>query len=289
MSGGVLEIPAFVIGVAGLFTSCIDAFGYFKLYQGATRDIEVVLLKLDIEKARLLIWGQNVGIFDDNHRHLQFLNEEVAGVIKRILVDIEKHLTDSEELRTSYGVRSPDSPRSLSRMIDYLSGKSLAIFRTSASRFVARNATRLEGFTRGSAVARTKWAIHDRGRFQELVNTLGHLVDRLFDLTRISGETVDRVIVEDIESIVDISRLTIVEEATESYPTYLEAARSARASTEAGTLDRRTVEERIRDVEGIQAGHSGTTEADYGASESGTSPFLSSNLEAPRICRVLLV
>ena len=28
---------------------------YFKLYQNATRDIEVVLLKLDIEKARLLI------------------------------------------------------------------------------------------------------------------------------------------------------------------------------------------------------------------------------------------
>lgn len=275
-----LEIPAFVIGVAGLFTSCIDAFGYFKLYQGATRDIEVVLLKLDIEKARLLIWGQNVGIFDDNHRHLQFLNEGVAGVIKRILLDIEKHLTDSEKLRTSYGVRSPDSPRSLSRMIDYLSKKSLAIFRTSASRFVARNATRLEGFARGSAVARTKWAIHDRGRFQELVNTLGHFVDRLFELTHMSGEIADRVIVEDIESILDIPRLTIVEEATESYPTYLEAARSARASTEAGTLDRRTVEEHIRDVDGIQAGHSGTTEADYSASESSTSSFLSSNFRS---------
>jgi len=268
MSGGVLEIPAFVIGVAGVFTSCVDAFGYFKLYQNATRDIEVVLLKLDIEKARLLIWGENVGIFSANHCNSQLLDERVAELIRQILAQIQELLTDSEKLRTSYGVRTLDSP--LSRAVDYISAKSLAIFRPSASRFLTRNVTRLSGFARGNPASRTRWAIHERQKFQELVIDLSHFVDRLFELINISREIVDRVIIEDIESIVDVSRLAIVEEATENHTAYFEAARSAKASTEAGTLDRRTIGEHIRDVEDIQAVYPGTTAGDRNASESGT-------------------
>jgi hypothetical protein len=113
MSGGVLEIPAFVIGVASLFTSCVDAFGYFKLYQNATRDIEVVLLKLDIEKTRLLIWGENVGIFSATHRNQQLLDERVAELIKRVLQQIQDLLIDADKLRTSYGVRTLDAPLDL--------------------------------------------------------------------------------------------------------------------------------------------------------------------------------
>ncbi|KFA71247.1 hypothetical protein S40288_07795 [Stachybotrys chartarum IBT 40288] len=271
MSGGVLEIPAFVIGVAGIFTACIDAFSYFKLYQNATRDIEVVLLKLDIEKARLLIWGENVGILSAHHRNSQLLNERIAELIKEILRQIQELLTDSDKLRTSYGVRTLDSP--LSRAVDYISAKSLAIFQPSASRFLTRNATRLAGFSRGSPAARTRWAIHEREQFQELVNHLSHFVDRLFKLINIGQETLDRVIIEDIKSIINISRLAIIEEATKNYPIYSEAARSAKASTEAGTLDRRTVAEHIRDVENILAVHPGTTAGDQDTSDSGTATF----------------
>lgn len=259
MSGG-------VFGVASVFTSCIDAFSYFKLYQNATRDIEVILLKLDIEKARLLIWGENIGILSADRFNSLLLDEQVAELIRRTLDKIQELLTDSDKLRNTYGVRTLDS--SLSRAVDYISAKSLGVFQRSATRFLARNAPMLEDFARGSPVARTKWAIHERGEFQELIIDLSHFVDRLFELISISRETLDREIIEDIESIIDVSRLNIVEEATENYPAYFEAARSARASTEAGTRDRRTVEERIRDVEGIQAAPPG-----HNASESGIASF----------------
>ncbi|KAH7112430.1 prion-inhibition and propagation-domain-containing protein [Dactylonectria macrodidyma] len=266
MSGGVLEIPAFVIGVAGLFTSCVEAFAYFKLYQHATREIEVVLLKLDTEKARLLIWGDNVGIFSATQRNPHLLDQRVADVIERILEQIQDLLTDSDKLRTTYGVRTLDSP--LARAVDYISSKSLSVFRTSASRFLTRNAARLNGFTRGSTAARTRWAIHEREKFQELVIDLSHFVDRLFELIDIGRATQDRIIIEDIESILDISRLDIVEEATENYPAYSKAARSAKALTEAGTLDRRTVEEHIRDVEDIRGLHPETGDPNPNASDS---------------------
>jgi hypothetical protein len=37
-------------------------FGYFKAVQSLTEDLNILLVKLDIEKTRLLIWGNAVGI-----------------------------------------------------------------------------------------------------------------------------------------------------------------------------------------------------------------------------------
>ncbi|KAI8625427.1 prion-inhibition and propagation-domain-containing protein [Xylariaceae sp. FL1651] len=243
-----LEIPAFIIGVAGLFSSCVDAFSYFKLAQHANKEVEVVLLKLDIEKARLLIWGDNVGIYSAGHQHPRLRDEARVELIQRILSQIESLLTDSEKLRASFGVRTLDNP--FGRAVDYVSSKSLAVFGTSASRFWSRNASRLAAETHGTRLARTKWAIYEREKFQSLVNELSHFVDRLFELCAVALEVQDRIIIEDIESILDISCLEIIEEATEdSYRIYSQAAASARASTEAGTIDRRTVEEKLREIE----------------------------------------
>ena len=283
MSGGVLEIPAFVVGVAGLFTSCVDAFGYFKLYQNATRDIEVVLLKLDIEKTRLLIWGDNVGIFSATHRNQLLLDEQVAELIKRLLKHTQDLLTDSDRLRTSYGVRTLDAP--LDRAVDYISSKSISSFRVSASRFWTRNAAKLTDISRGNRAARTKWAIYEREKFQTHVIDLSHLVDRLYELINIGRATQDRVIIEDIESILDISYLDIVEEAAENYPAYSDAARSVKASTEAGTLDRRTVEEYLRDVEDVRV--TGATVGDQNASGTGTATSSVSKRNPPRFSELL--
>ncbi|KAH7173922.1 prion-inhibition and propagation-domain-containing protein [Fusarium flagelliforme] len=246
MSG--LEATAFIIGVAGLFSSCVDAFSYFKLAQHANREVEIVLLKLDIEKARLLIWGDYIGIFSASHHDPRLLDGHVGELIKQILFKIESLLTDSEQLRTSYGTQTLETPPK--KAVDYVSSKSLAAFRTSASRFWTRNAQKLVAGAQGGK-HRSKWAVYERQKFQALINDLSQFVDSLFELTKLSREVQDRVITEDIESILDVSQLRIIEEATEdSYRVYSQVAASVRASTEAGTVDRRTVEEHLRDVAG---------------------------------------
>jgi hypothetical protein len=53
MSG--LEVPAFLIGVASLL------------------DVEIIMLKLDIEKTRLLVCGNEIGIFTANQQHSGFM------------------------------------------------------------------------------------------------------------------------------------------------------------------------------------------------------------------------
>lgn len=243
-----LEVPAFLIGLATVFSSCVDAFSLFKLAQRADKDVEVVLLKLDIQKTRLLIWGDNVGIFSANHRSPELLDERLVGIIQRILGQVEKLLTDSEKLRASYGVRNLDT--TLERTVDYISCKSLAVFRTSSTRFWTRNLKKLASSPQGTIFAKTKWAIYEKEKFQDMINNLSDLIDNLFEFVHVARETQDRIIVEDIESILDVSRLAIIEEATEgSYSIYSQAAASARALTETASVDRRTLAEHLRDVE----------------------------------------
>lgn len=249
MSG--LEVPAFLIGVAGLFSSCVDAFTYFKAAQRADEDIEILLLKLDIEKTRLLVWGNEIGIFTANQQHSRLHDEGAVTLLARILGQLEKLLTDSERLRSSYGLRTQESPRG--RAVDFLSSKSLAIFHTSSSRFWTRTASRLNSDPqpiRGGVVAKTKWAIYAKERFQGLVNDVKHFIDNLYELVPIDRETQESIIKADIESILDLSQLRLVEAATEdSYRVYSAAAASVIVASENGTIDRRTVEEHLRDVE----------------------------------------
>jgi hypothetical protein len=251
MSG--LEVPGFLIGVASLFSTCIEAFTYFKAAQRADEDVEILLLKLDVEKTRLLIWGNEVGIFNTNQQHSRLHDEETVTLLARILGQIERLLTDSEQLRSSYGLRTQESTQD--RVLDFLSSKSLAIFRTSSSRFWARNALRLNYDSRparGNVVARTKWAIYAKERFQGLVNDVKHFIDNLYELVPVDRETQDNIIKADIESILDLSQLRLVEAATEdSYRTYSAAAGSVIRASENGTVDRRNVEERLRDIEDL--------------------------------------
>jgi hypothetical protein len=49
-----------VVALASLFSTCIECFDYFKAGQVLEEDFELLLVKLNVEKTRLLIWGNAV-------------------------------------------------------------------------------------------------------------------------------------------------------------------------------------------------------------------------------------
>jgi hypothetical protein len=98
-------------------------------------------------------------------------------------------------------------------------------------------------------LSRTKWAIYEKEKFQGLVNHLKHFIDTLFELVPVDRITQDDIFKADIESILDLSQLRLVESATEdSYRAYSAIAASVIEASEAGTVDRQTLEEHLRDV-----------------------------------------
>ncbi len=249
MSG--MEVPALLIGVASLFGSCVDAFTCFKTAQRAGEDIEILLLKLDIEKTRLLVWGNEIGMFSMDRQDSNLQNERTITLLSRILGQLQILLTNSEALRGTYGLQTQvDSP---GKAVDFLSSKSLAVFRTSSSRFWTRHASKLKSdrlTARGGVIARTKWAIYAKERFQGLVNDVKQFIDTLYELVPVERETQESIIKADIEAILDLSQLRLVEVATEdSYRAYSETAASVIEASEKGTADRRTTEDYLREIE----------------------------------------
>ncbi|KAF2454419.1 prion-inhibition and propagation-domain-containing protein [Lineolata rhizophorae] len=219
------------VGLAGLFTSCVEAFGYFKATQTLDADLDILLVKLDIEKAKLLVWGNAVGILEEEwHRRItQALSTES---LEKCLKSIEKLLTDSDELRRTYGVKISDSPAD--RAIDIVSSISMSIFKRASAKFWVRRASKRPGHT---ILSRTKWAIYDHRRFEKLITDLKDLIDGLQICIPLDVGTQDNTIAADIQSIEDLSQLKLVEAATEgSYRTYSEAARTAITESEMGTI-----------------------------------------------------
>lgn len=51
-----------VIALATLFSTCLECFDYFRVAKLLTQDLELLLVKLDCQRERLLTWGDLVGI-----------------------------------------------------------------------------------------------------------------------------------------------------------------------------------------------------------------------------------
>ncbi len=65
MSGvaeGIAGLTLSAISVAALFTTCIDCFNIFAAATNFKRDYELLWTALAIQKLRLLLWGESVGL-----------------------------------------------------------------------------------------------------------------------------------------------------------------------------------------------------------------------------------
>lgn len=89
-----MEVGGLVVGVVGvaalatLFHDCIESFDCFR---AADKDFEGLLVELDMEKARLLYWGNEVGILnaEGEGQATQLKEDAIARLIERALKSIQ--------------------------------------------------------------------------------------------------------------------------------------------------------------------------------------------------------
>lgn len=234
----VVGLTTGLISLAGLFSTCIDAFAYIKAGKNLERDVEILLVKLDIEKARLLSWGNAIGIARDfNDGRDAILNNQEA-TITSILENVRILLTDSHGLQNKYDFREvSESPqRTTTHRIEFVSRPGLSIFRGSFNRFWLRFG---ENRPLG-AVRRVTWAINDREKFGNLIKDLRELVDGLVALAPTIKFAVQRTIEDDVAGL-PLSSLRLADEAVsheERYQELSDVISEAIEATEVGTIDR---------------------------------------------------
>ena len=235
-----------VVALAGLFSTCIDCFDIFETAHTLEGECKILLVKLDLEKTRLLIWGNTAGIMDDtNGRSSELGDIGIRKLVERCLESIRCLLTDSEKLQQKYGLQlTTGMEPKVGRYKNFLSTTSMNVFRTSYKRFQSRSS---EEQGRPTLLSRTKWAIHDKVKFESLINHLKDLLDGLNQVLPVPQESQDRILRDDIASL-DISKLRLVQTACEgSYQALSDAASAIIEMSECNT-NQRHVEEWIENA-----------------------------------------
>lgn len=218
------------IGIAALFTTCIQCFEYFKAATTVRKEFDILLLKLELEQERLLIWGEDVGIGNqDWNEELTFNGDTKRQDLARRCLNIIKNLLeDAESLQSMYGLQPTAAT---TRTVSHHSIGSNAL-----KRLRVRLARSCNGL---GVLKKTRWAVHDAVKFQKLIGHLRDLIDGLMRDTSGSQDTHDEKVQDDIASMADdILGLRVFSEACgDTYPKWSDTARSAIDASETGTID----------------------------------------------------
>ena len=255
-----LGVAASAVTLAGLFTNCIECFHYFKAAQNCPEEAERMLVKLDCEKARLLVWANTIGLLDANvrGRDPRLAHPSLEDVLRRAIDQVIRLLTDAQDLQTKYGGR-PTVESEKQRYLAIISANAMNVFTTSKRRFFARAGAPSQ---KPPMSSRLKWAVRDAARFKILLVDLQGFVDNIIQLVQVEPKAINMVIEEDITSMVSISNLRLTEEACEeTYPSWSSKASEVIRDSELGTTDRRNREEFLRDVDEQET--STRSEADF--------------------------
>lgn len=228
-----------LLSLATLFSTCIDCFDFYKTCEDCGRDLRTSLVQLDLEKTRLLVWAENVGLVQIPvaKRHAEL--EKLEPSIRNALQEIKTLLAEANKVQERFGLEQrPEVTVSEGQSTDLVSRKPMATFRTNYKRFCAKYENML---IRPRLSLRLRWAVRDHVKFKGLINTLKDIVDRLFSLLRIDRTTQEEAMEVDILEMIDLSELHLVEEASEAscYPVLARAASIAIEKSESGTMDRR--------------------------------------------------
>ena len=94
-----MDAVGLVIGVASLFTTCMQCFEYVQCGKSFGKDYESAILKLDISRMRLARWAESIGLNDPTRvkelqssltsREIQ-IAEILLGAIKEAFDSVEK-------------------------------------------------------------------------------------------------------------------------------------------------------------------------------------------------------
>ena len=228
--------------IAGLFKVCIEAFDLIQTSRRQDADLRRLTLKFNIEKCRLYVWGEAMGLtrppLPEQCRPLD--NFMFEGLVRDVLRDIVETFQDTQKMKGRYGCREvPAVRRSPPRTHTNNSVASLA------AAFSKFNIPESSHDKLKTITLRTRWVIQDRQKFTDLILEAKTLIDGLQEITK-SLSTVARQetrLRHNIQQVRDVNTLQLVADVTqENHPDVSDAA-SVRvealtmASTQPGDIE----------------------------------------------------
>lgn len=92
-----------LLSLASLFSTCIDCFGFYEASKECGDELRTLLVQLDLEKTRLLIWAQHVGLVDVNSRNRHVDLDMLEPSIRNALEEIKLLLAEANTVQERFG------------------------------------------------------------------------------------------------------------------------------------------------------------------------------------------
>ena len=249
----VLGAVASGVTLAALFKTCIEAFDLIQASRHQEDDFKKLKLRLSIEKCRLYIWGELMGLTDTTEVVHERPIDTVPfpDVIREILEAVFKSFHDSHKIKEKYGCRQATSN-------DVLDLEQNGPVRNLAAPF-SNFSTPPSHHSRSSRIVQNlNWVIQDRRKFGTLVADVKYLIDGLQNITSptVAVTQQKKRMRRTILDVHDAETLSLIAEVcSEDHPDVADAA-SAKADTMSlASTQRRHVTDWIESVEEVQEDH----------------------------------
>ncbi|CAO1606013.1 hypothetical protein XANCAGTX0491_009512 [Xanthoria calcicola] len=202
------------VGLMALLKTCVEYFEYIDAAKTYGRNLELLTTKFAVEQARLLIWGESVGISSANPTGSNRVETpHVRPIVEQILNCMRMLFEDTDKLTVRYGLKCMDNEAPSSALL--LAG-SLGLPRCLKASYV-RFKSRIElNHKQTSTAKKAKWAIRDKEKFTSLVQEIHQLIDGLESVTNSAEIATKRaaLIREELSTVEDHEGLRLIAEAT---------------------------------------------------------------------------
>ncbi|KAL1702177.1 prion-inhibition and propagation-domain-containing protein [Schizophyllum commune] len=226
-----MEVAGLVIGatsILALWETCVQVFDIVVSGQNYGMDSEIARVKLEVERVRLLMWGQAVGL--SNVRlpeegvtspgpcHPRLGRPEVTDAVMRILGCIHHLFKDTDALQRRYGLQRTSERSSALAALDISPENNASSATILESVFKKAYASLQKSSRRNNRITtlrkRAHWAILDKTKFSLLVQEIRAFNDSLSALfPDVSTETQDSLR-QDIEASDEIASLRLLQQAS---------------------------------------------------------------------------
>ncbi|KIM22050.1 hypothetical protein M408DRAFT_29057, partial [Serendipita vermifera MAFF 305830] len=222
-----MEVAGLVIGAIGMVTAwnaCVQAFDTVGSVGSFGLDHQIIQVKLEVERVRLLSWGEMVGLAtvqpgQSNPDHIvdQRLNrDDMRETVMKLLGCIQHVFNDTDSLQRKYGLKQDTSAaggETLS-LITTSNGGQLILKSVFKRAYVNLQKSAKEYQQNTPLKLRARWAIGDKAKFLDLIAEIRGFNDSLVSLfPDVTSKTAARLR-EDIDASDEISSLQLLEQAS---------------------------------------------------------------------------
>ncbi|PLB46002.1 hypothetical protein P170DRAFT_512601 [Aspergillus steynii IBT 23096] len=161
------------VGIAGIFTTCLECFDYIQLGRRFGQDFQTNQLVLSGLKLRLSRWGEAVHLYTDPQLGHPTASEADLQLAKNTLYQILVLMADSEKVSKKFDITA----RPGDDLSDSTNNHRMTANVAAMDDLMRKQAARRQKGT--SLVKITSWALHDKEHFSGLIENIAKLLDGL--------------------------------------------------------------------------------------------------------------